>query len=355
MTVSAFPAGKRHRMFAKWNLLVLLGAAAFCVTVFFAAAAQDSSSAPKPQDAGKSWTAPRTPDGHPDLQGIWSNQTLTPFERPSEFAGKAFFTKQEAYAFETQTVKANDFDQRSGPGEKDAEGAYNQAWWDKGTHIFRTLRTSMVIDPPNGLVPPMTPEAKKKFDEAHAHMAAHPADGPEDRFLSERCVLFPTAGPPMLPEPYNSNYEIVQTHEYVTIMPEMNHDVRMIPMDGRPHLPKDVRQWKGDPRGHWEGDTLVVETTNFSFNDRPRFGIVYDGWTDENLQITERLTRTGPDTIQYRATIVDPTVYTKPWTVELILAKRNERIYEYACHEGNYGMFDILSGARADDKKAGSK
>jgi hypothetical protein len=347
---------EENQMPRKWRFLAISSVLGFLFLFTFKAPAQDSSAAPKPQAAAKSYAVPRTPDGHPDLQGIWSNQTLTPFERPSQFASKAYFTKEEAFAFETQTVKENDADRRNGqPGKKDAEGAYNQAWWDKGTHVFRTLRTSMVIDPPDGLVPPMTPEAKKKFDEAHAHFASHPADGPEDRFLSERCVLFPTAGPPMLPEPYNSNYEIVQTHDYVTIMPEMNHDVRMIPMDGRPHLPKNVRQWKGDPRGHWEGDTLVVETTNFSFNDKPRFGIVYDGWTDQNLQITERFTRTSPDAILYRATIVDPTAYTKPWTVELVLRKVDEQLYEYACHEGNYGLFDILSGGRADDKKAESK
>jgi len=301
-------------------------------------------------------TVPRAPDGHPDLQGIWSNQTLTPIERPAQFASKPYFTKAEAAVYEKQIMEQRDTDRSSGEhGEEDASRAYNQAWWDWGTHVMKTLRTSMVIDPPDGHVPPMTPQAQKEFDEAHAHFAAHPADGPEDRPLSERCVLFPTAGPPMLPEPYNSNYEIVQTHDYVTIMPEMNHDIRMIPMDGRPHLPKEVRQWKGDPRGHWEGDTLVVETTNFNSNDKPRFGIDYDGWTDQNLRITERFTRTDPDTIIYQATIDDPTAYTKPWTVELVLNKRDEQIYEYACHEGNYSMTDMLSGARTEEKKAASK
>jgi hypothetical protein len=318
--------------------------------------AQDSSSAARSETSAKSWTAPRTPDGHPDLQGIWSNQTLTPFERPANLAGKEYFTKEEASAFEKQTITERNADGGNIPhGDADVAFAYNQAWWDWGTHVFRTLRTSMIVDPPDGLMPPMTPEAKKKSDDAHAHFAAHPADGPEDRTLDERCVLFPTAGPPMLPEAYNNNYEIVQTHDYVTILPEMNHDARMIPLDGRPHLPQNVRQWKGDSRGRWEGDTLVVVTTNFMSNDQTRFGFVYDGWTDQNLHVTERFKRTGPDTILYRATIVDPTVYTKPWTVELIWTKRDVQLYEYACHEGNYGLSGILSGARADEAKAGPK
>jgi len=354
MTVLARKSGQSHTR--RFCCISALGILAILLLVAAETPAQDTSSANQPAAPAKSWTAPRTPDGHPDLQGTWSNQTLTPFERPSNMAGKEYFTKEEAAALEKQIMLEKNSDRHDVPhGEADAAYAYNQAWLDWGTHVFRTMRTSIVVDPPSGLVPPMTPQARKKSDEAHARFIEHPADGPEDRPLDERCVLFPTAGPPMLPEAYNNNYVIVQTREYVAIMPEMNHDVRMIPLDGRPHLAPRVRQWKGDSRGHWEGDTLVVDTVNFAANDKTRFGYAYDGWTDENLHVTERFTRIAPDAILYRATIDDPTVYTKPWTVELILSKHDQPIYEYACHEGNYAMADILSGARADEAKAASK
>jgi len=199
----------------------------------------------------------------------------------------------------------------------------------------------------------MTPDARERYENFHRDLAQHPADGPEDRYLTERCILFGAAGPPMLPEPYNNNYQIVQSPGYVTILVEMNHEVRVIPLDGRPHLPQNIRQWTGNSRGHWEGNTLVVDTTNFTFNNQSRFGVSYlDGMTDQNLHVVERFTRTGPDTILYQATINDPTVYTKPWTVEISMTKREDHLFEYACNEGNYGMFGILSGARADEKKA---
>ncbi len=234
-----------------------------------------------------------------------------------------------------------------------ARRAYNNFWVDRGTHVTKTMRTSLVMDPPDGRVPPFTPEAQKRYDAFQAHQALHPADGPEDRFLTERCILFGAAGPPMLPEPYNNNYEIVQSRGFVAIAVEMNHDTRIIPLDGSPHLPSQIHQWTGDSRGHWEGDTLVVDTINFKFNDQSRFGVGYlDGMTDENLHVVERFRRTDPNTIIYQATMDDPTVYTKPWTVEISMAKRTDRIFEYACHEGNYGMMDMLSGARAEEKKA---
>ena len=179
-----------------------------------------------------------------------------------------------------------------------------------------------------------------------------PPTVPQDRYLTERCILFGAAGPPMLPEPYNNNYEIVQTRGIVSIVVEMNHETRIIPTDGTPHLPPQIRQWTGDSRGRWEGDTLVVDSTNFRFNNQSRFGVNYlDGMTDENLHVVERFRRTDPNTIIYQATVDDPTIYTKPWTVQISMAKRTDRIFEYACHEGNYAMRDILSGARADEKK----
>jgi hypothetical protein len=304
---------------------------------------------------GQTWTPLRTPDGQPDLQGIWTNATVTPFQRPAQLGDKQFFTAEEAAAFEKQRVEQGNVDRIEGErGASDlARRAYNNFWTDRGTRVSKTMHTSLVVDPPDGKVPPFTPAAQKRFDAVHAELAKHPADSPEDRFLSERCILFGAAGPPMLPEPYNNNYEIVQSRGMVAIAVEMNHETRIIPLDGSPHLPPEIRQWTGDSRGHWEGDTLVVDTTNFRFNDQSRFGVGYlDGMTDENLHVVERLRRTAPNTIIYQATVNDPTVYTKPWTVEISMAKRTDRIFEYACHEGNYGMVGILSGARAQEKKA---
>jgi hypothetical protein len=295
-----------------------------------------------------------TPDGHPDLQGVWTNATVTPFQRPKELGAKQFFSAEEAAAFAKQRIQQGNADLIEGPrGASDlARRAYNNFWTDRGTRVSSTMRTSLVIDPPDGRVPPFTPQAQKRYDDFHAYLAQHPSDGPEDRLLTERCILFGAAGPPMLPEPYNNNYQIVQSRGMVAIAVEMNHDMRLIPVDGSPHLPPQIRQWTGDSRGHWEGDTLVVDTTNFKFNNQSRFGVGYlDGMTDENLHVVERFHRTDPGTIVYRATIDDPTVYTNSWTVEISMSKRNGRLFEYACHEGNYAMADMLSGARAEEKK----
>jgi hypothetical protein len=301
-----------------------------------------------------SWKPPRTPDGQLDLQGTWTNATVTPLQRPVELGNKQFFTEDEAAAFEKQRVEQNDVDRVEGArGEADlARRAYNNVWFDRGNRVVKSRRTSLIIDPPDGRVPPFTPEAQKRADGLRAHLAQHPADGPEDRYLTERCILFGATGPPMLPEPYNNNYEIVQGPGYVAILSEMNHDVRLIPLDGSPHLAAGMAQWKGNSRGRWDGDTLVVDTSTFRFNDQSRFGVGYlNGLTDQNLKVAERFRRVDPDTILYQATVDDPTVYTKPWTVEISMSKRNERIFEYACHEGNYGMFGILSGARAEEAK----
>jgi hypothetical protein len=301
-------------------------------------------------------TLPITPDGHPDLQGTWTNATVTPFQRPKELGTKQFFTAEEAAAFAKQRVEQGNVDRIEGErGASDlARRAYNNFWTDRGTHVASTMRTSLVMDPPDGRVPPFTPAAQKRYDAFHARQALHPSDGPEDRLLTERCILFGAAGPPMLPEPYNNNYEIVQSRGLIAIVVEMNHETRVIPLDGSPHLPSQIHQWTGDSRGHWEGETLVVETTNFKFNNQSRFGVGYlDGMTDENLHVVERFRRADLNTIIYQATVDDPTVYTKPWTVEISMSKRSGRLFEYACHEGNYAMADMLSGARAEEKKAG--
>ena len=291
----------------------------------------------------KHWTVPRTPDGHPDLQGIWTNATVTPLERPAELAGKAFFTDAEAAQYAKQAVERNNVDNRKNlSAEADVGLAYNNAWYDRGTRVIKTHRTSLIIDPSDGKLPTLTPEARARMQADFAERRTHPADGPEDRSLSERCLIWPTAGPPMMPSFYNNNYQIVQNAGHVAIMVEMIHDVRMIPTDGSPHLPKNIRQWMGDPRGRWEGDTLVVDTTNFS--DKTNFH-----GSDQNLHLVERLKLVDPDTLLYEFTVDDPTAFTKPFTVQIPMTRSAGPIFEYACHEGNYAMGDILSGARADE------
>jgi hypothetical protein len=297
-----------------------------------------------PAPAANTWTAPRTPDGQPDLQGLWTNATITPFERPKELAGKPFFTEQEAAEYEKHILQEGNRDRRGATAEADVAGAYNDFWFDRGTKVVPTRRTSLVVDPPDGKVPALTPEAQKAAA-ARAEIARRPPTGPEDTGLPVRCILWPTAGPPMLPSGYNNNYQILQTPGYVTILIEMIHDVRVIPLDGRPHLPQDIRQWMGDSRGHWEGNTLVVDTTNFTEKTNVR-------GSDRNLHLIERFTRVDPDTILYKFTVDDPTAFTKPWSGEAPMTKTAGPIYEYACHEGNYSMESTLKGARLEDKAA---
>jgi hypothetical protein len=289
-------------------------------------------------------SVPKTPDGKPDLQGYWTNVTVTPLERPANLAGKEFFTPWEAADYEKQTVQRNNADRRDGVGtDADVGKAYNDFWWDRGTKAVSTLRTSLIIDPPDGKVPALTAEAQKRQADARAAARGHANDGPENRALSERCILWATAGPPMLPSFYNNNYQIVQGPGYVMILIEMIHDVRIIPTEGRPHLPSNIRQWMGDPRGHWEGNTLVVETTNFS--DKTNFR-----GSDENLTLIERFTRTGPNTLMYEFTVNDPTAFTRPFTGQIPMYPAQGPILEYACNEGNYAMTGMLAGARAEEK-----
>jgi hypothetical protein len=309
-----------------------------------------ASSVSKSASPEGKWRVPRTPDGQPDLQGIWDTASLTPLERPTALGNKAFYTKEEAAAYEKARSVEMNRDRRDGGAETDVSRAYNEGWFDRGTHLARTLRTSRIIDPPDGRFPPFTPEAQKKYDERHAWYAAHPADGPEGRPLFDRCLMFSQSGPPMIPGNYNNNYQIVQTPKTFAILSEMPHQARIIELGEHPRLPKSVTQWMGDSRGHWDGDTLVIETTNIRFNDQSHFGTQYDGMSDENLRVTERFTRTGPSMIIYRATVDDPTVYTKPWTIETPMEKVDGPVFEYACHEGNYGLMGILSGARAQEQ-----
>jgi hypothetical protein len=292
---------------------------------------------------------PRTPWGHPDLQGLWTNATLTPLQRPPELAQKEFFTPEEAARFERQRIEQTNADRPLAPGDV---GSYNDTFFERGDSIVETRRTSLVVDPPDGRIPPMTTEAQRNVEARAAHMELHPADGPRDRWLTERCILF-GATVPMFPEPYNNNYQIVQSPDSVAILAEMNHDARVIPLDGRPHVSEDIRQWIGDSRGYWDGDTLVVETKRFKFNEQSRFGVQYlNGLSDENLRVVERFTRTDAETLMYRATIEDPTVYTRSWTVEIPLKSTAGPLFEVACHEGNYAMANILSGHRAEERAA---
>jgi hypothetical protein len=306
-----------------------------------------------PLAAQTGWQAPRTADGHPDLQGIWTNATITPLERPAELAGKPTLSDAEAAAFEKYAAKElADVDGKSehpllAAAGSNGTGGYNVLFIDRGTELARVdgkKRTSLIVDPPDGKIPRMTVEGQKHFViEGVGGMR-----GIKDRPLSERCILGfgSTAGPPMLPVLYNNNYQIVQTPTNVMILVEMVHDARIIRMNGT-HPPASVRQWLGDSIGHWEGDTLVVDTTNFTGKTRFR------GSTGD-LHVVERFTRSGPDTILYRATIEDPATYTRPWTVEYPFVATAGPIYEYACHEGNYAETDILGGARKrDEERAG--
>ena len=295
---------------------------------------------------------PRTSDGHPDLQGIWTNATITPLERPAALAGKATLTDAEAQPLEKKS--ADELAATDGQSESpllaaagsSGTGAYNMLFIDRGSEFARVngvKRTSLIVDPPDGKIPALTAEAKQR---TAALQYGGKYDSVKDRPLAERCLLGfgSTSGPPMLPVLYNNNYQIVQTPEHVMILIEMVHDARIIRMNGK-HAPPSVRQWLGDSIGHWEGETLVVDTTNFTNQTRFR-------GSSENLHVVERFTRTDAGTILYRATIDDPATFTKTWTLEYPFLATKGPIYEYACHEGNYSLTDIMGGARKADVEA---
>lgn len=287
----------------------------------------------------------RTPWGDPDLQGMWTNSTITPLERPGALAQREFLTEVEADAIDqAETSRA---DQRTTRNTNaDVDGAYNQFWWDRGKTVS-SRRTSLVVDPADGRIPALTADGQKRAA-AVGQTTRGVARGPEDRNLAERCL---TRGAPKLPGGYNNNVHILQTPGYVVILQEMIHEVRVIPLDGRPHLPDGVRQWMGDSRGRWDGDTLLVDTTNY--HDLVTFNS-YNccRGAGRNLHIVERYKRTGADTIDYRFTVEDPTTFTSTFVIALPLTATEGPLYEYACHEGNYGMTGILSGARAQEKAA---
>jgi hypothetical protein len=314
---------------------------AVVVAVAVPVAGQSSAAQPK---ASSSSTVSRTADGHPDLNGVWFFGTLTPLQRPDNLAGRTHLTDQEIEAIE----------ERAG-NRRETFGLFP----DNSKYSF-DKRSSLVVDPPDGKVPAMTPAGAKR--QADLDAARRAAENPEDLPVYERCIVGFNAGPPIIPGGYNQHLQLVQTRDYVMINVEMVHEARIIPLDGRPHLPTHLRQWNGSSRGRWEGDTLVVTSTNFMSTgtgtlmldgNLARTGI---GWSpDENLTLIERFTRLDNDRLIYEFTITDPTVWTKPWTARLPMTRTDLRIYEYACHEGNYDFGFILSGARALEKEAAVK
>jgi hypothetical protein len=299
-------------------------------------------------DAKPTQPPPRTHQGRPDLQGVWNFSTATPFERPAELQGKEFLEESEVARYEEQVVSTRSLDRRDGSRSADVGRAYNDFWADWGSRVVATKRTSLIVEPPDGKLPPLTPEAQKR-EAARLERARRPPAGPEDRSLSERCMLGFNAGPPIVTGPYNNQVQLFQTSGHFVIFNEMNHNARIVPLDGRPHVVPAVRQWSGDSRGRWEGDTLVIETRNF--RDEGTGNITIRVANDANMQVTERFTLLDRDTLLYRATVTDPTTWTRPWTVELSMTRTADRIYEFACHEGNYGMTGMLEGARAEEMK----
>jgi hypothetical protein len=303
------------------------------VAVLFAAVAGAQTGAPETR-----W---RTPWGDPDLQGAWSNATTTPLQRPAKFAGREFLTKEERAQQDQQTAVGTD--KRSANAVEDVNDAYNQFWWERG---LSDGRTSLIYDPPDGRIPALTPEAQKRLaatprQPQGVERADLAYNGPEDLDVYTRCIV--RAALPRVPTGYDNNYEIVQAPGYVAILQEQMHETRVIPLDGRPHVDAAVRQWLGDSRGHWEGNTLVVETTNFSGQ------AIFEGAT-KDMRLVERWTRVGDDRIDYRFTVSDPATWTKPWSAA-ITWNRTDALYEYACHEDNYGLYGILAGARAQEKQ----
>jgi hypothetical protein len=302
-----------------------------------------SSSGKAVAKSGKAWSVPRTADGAPDLTGNWTNATYTPLERPANMAGKEFFTPEEAEAF----VKSRD---ENFNNQASDDIHYDNVLWQTENYkkSIQTLRTSLIIDPPDGRLPALTEAARNRpagpvVGEAQA---SRRADSYENRTNAERCITWGNEGPPLMPVGYNANLDILQGPGYVIVRNEMIHSARLIPTDGsRPHLSEKLRSWNGDSRGHWEGNTLVVETTNF--NSKIRFRN-----STSALKVTERFTRTDADKIDYQFTVEDPNTWTRPWTASVPMLKVPGPIYEYACHEGNYGLPNILRAQRVEDAKA---
>ena len=319
----------RFRPSVSISLAAMLAAALF---IPVAAAGQDDT-----------WQAPRTADGRPDLQGVWDFRSLTPLERPEDLSDQDVFTEEEAAQFTEERLAALDKDQPGPDGRIPLSGGYNDFWWDYGRQLTDDLRTSLVVDPPDGRIPSLTADGRERADLRRAALGRD-AHGPEDRGAFERCILGFNAGPPMNPSAYNNNMQLFQTADHVVILNEMVHDARVIPLDGSDHLPDGVRQWRGDSRGRWEGDTLVIETKNFT--DKTSFR-----GTGPGLYLVERFTRVEEGTLLYEYTVTDPASFERPWSVAVPMRKNDLPVFEYACHEGNYGMLNLMVSARSEDAR----
>jgi hypothetical protein len=310
---------------------------------------------------------PRTPDGKPDLQGFWDFRSLTPLERPKAQADKAYLTEEEAKTLQQQNAErraraAAPSDPRTAPrtpgGGGAAVGGYNDFWFDGGVTVVGDRRTSLIVSPEDGRVPAVKDGVPRQNGSLMEDLAIQPpirilatgapADGPEHRGLSERCLVGFNSGPPMMPSGYNNHMQLVQTPTHVAILNEMNHDVRIVPLDGRAPLQSDLRQWAGVSRGRWEGDTLVIRTTNFtgktaSFSP----SVVTAVGTGATLTLTERFSRVNEQTLLYEFTVEDPVTFTRSFSASVPMQRSDQPVFEYACHEGNYGLMSILRGARA--------
>ena len=298
----------------------------------------------------------RTAWGQPDLQGIWDFRTITPLQRPEDLAEREFLTAEEAASLEQEAVDRN-IRLLNRPARRTAAGGnvdrradgtpgfYNNFWLDRGTSTVGTRRTSLIVDPPNGRMPALTVDGQRRATARREYRREHPADSWVDRSAAERCILGFNAGPPITPGGYNQNVQVFQTPEHVVLVTEMVHTARIVPLDGRPPLGPDIRQWSGDSRGHWEGDTLVIETANFTDQTRWR-------GSTQNMRLVERFTRVDADTLLYEFTVTDPETWTRPWTASVPMQRTDVPMYEYACHEGNYAMEGILAGHREAEKAA---
>jgi hypothetical protein len=291
---------------------------------------------------------PRTSWGTPDLNGLWSNGTITPIQRnPGD---PEYWTPEQALALEEAVFSNRVENDRFVEGQV---GSYNAAFFDLGLKTVPSLRSSLLIDPPDGRFPELTENGRRRQQEARTFLEEHLFDGPETMQLTERCILFGGAAAPMMPEPYNSNYQIVQTPDHVSILAENGYAMRVISLSRDEHFPENVRQWLGDSIGHWEGDTLVVTTDNIKYDQyQSYYGVMYNAPTSDNIRVVERFTRIAEDSIRYQATVTDPDIYSSPWTIETFFAPHEGPMLEYACHEGNVGMFNMLSGARYEESQA---
>ena len=345
-----------HRFLAWIGILAVTAACAAAQTP----ASANKKSLPAKVAATPNKTAvPHTPWGEPDLQGVWNDATSTPLQRPGTVGAKDVLSEEEAEQFSEKLAYDLTRDRRDGGADLDVNRAYNEHWMDsRRLNITKDHRTSLIVDPPDGKIPPLAPLSPERQKVRAARAAANArfnAGLPEnytDMSLPVRCIIR-TDSPPYLPTIYNNDFQIYQSPGYVVIAPEMIHSARIIPTDGKPHIGKNLRQWLGDPRGHWEGNTLVVETTNFRTDD----GVIFQNANPETFKITERFTRVDGNTLNYEFTVEDPMTWTKPWTARIPWTKidPDEQMYEYACHEDNYDISHFLTGARAREQRGEAK